>query len=42
MVASVEARPYFVEQNGVDGTHGGEIGRIRNRDGKMVKDSRDN
>ena len=42
MVASVEARPYFVEQNGVDGTYGGEIGRIRNRDGKMVKDSRDN
>ena len=30
-----------LNRHGVDGTHDSEVGRIRNRDGKMAKDPRD-
>jgi len=31
----------LTNRTGVDSTHGGEVRRIRNRDGKMAKDPRD-
>ena len=41
MAASVEAGLTPSNRTDVDDTHGGEVGRIRNGDGKMAKDLRD-
>ena len=41
MAILVEVEPHPLNEIGVDGTHGGEVGKIRNGDGKMVKDPHD-
>jgi len=41
VAASVEVGPRSTEQSCADGTHNGEVERIRNRDRKMAKDPHD-